>query len=65
MMLGIYLKKYRISNNLTQRELANKIGIRQPLYSMIEHNTYKPGIKMLRRIANALNVEERLLRELY
>lgn len=36
MNLKTFLKKYRLSNNLTQTEFSSKIGITQWLYSNIE-----------------------------
>ena len=37
-MLGEYLKKYRLSKNLTQEQMAKLLGMRQCNYSRLENN---------------------------
>lgn len=63
-MLGDFLKKYREKYNLTQTEMASKIGTSQMYYSQIEFGTKKPGFTMVKRIARALDVEESFIRSL-
>lgn len=63
-MLGEYLKKFRLSKNLTQEQMAKLIGIRQCSYSLYENNKLKPGITMVNRMAKVLNVEPSFIRSL-
>ena len=63
-MLGTYLKKYRLDHNMTQRELSNLLGTSQMYYSLIETNKVKPGIKMIRKISEVLNIEVQIIRGL-
>ena len=63
-MLGDFLKKYRIKNNFTQIEMAEKIGTTQTTYSLIESGKINPGFSMVKRIAKALDVEESFIRSL-
>ena len=46
----------RLSNNLSQSELATISGINQSEISKIESGTRNPSIKILRKIANAMNM---------
>lgn len=63
-MLGEHLRKYRISHNLTQEQMAKLIGIRQCAYSLYENNKLRPGITMVNRIAKVLGVEPSFIRNL-
>ena len=46
----------RLSRNLSQSELATISGINQSEISKIESGTRNPSIKILRKIANAMNM---------
>lgn len=48
------LIQLRKQNQLTQEELAKKIGTKQPVLSRIETGTVKPSLDVLERIAKAL-----------
>ncbi len=50
------LKEERKSFNLTQREMANKLGITQPSYIRYENGTAEPSLENLVKIADILNV---------
>ena len=63
-MLGDFLKKYRLKNNLKQSEMAEKIGTSQSYYSRIELGTAKPAVNMIRKISKALDLEESFIRSL-
>lgn len=63
-MLGDFLRKYREKNNLTQEEMASKIGTSQAYYSQIESGILSPGFTMVKRIAKALDIEESFVRSL-
>lgn len=47
----------RIQQGLTQKQLAKKIGIKQPIISRLECGSYNPSIKFLHRIADALEAD--------
>jgi predicted transcriptional regulator len=49
------LIKLRITYNLTQTQLANKIGTTQAVISRIENGTTNIGIDFLDKIARAFN----------
>lgn len=63
-MLGQYLKTYRIKNNLTQVQMAKKLGTSQSYYSMIESNRKKPGFITINRIANLLDTDPSFIRSM-
>ena len=43
----------RISQNLTQKELAEKTGINQADISKLENGTRNPSLKLLKRLSDA------------
>ena len=47
--------RYRIENDLTQRELADKIGTKQSAISRLENDDYNPSVEFLDKIAKALD----------
>ena len=49
------LKIYRKDKNLTQSELAEKVGVTKDYISMIERGKKNPGIFLAKRIAVVLN----------
>lgn len=49
------LKRFRSDFNLTQQEVANKVGILKPAYQRYEYGR-DPAISVLCKIANAYNV---------
>lgn len=53
----INLKKERMKLNLSQFQMAEKIGISVSGYSNIENNRYLPSIKTAKKIAEIINVE--------
>lgn len=63
-MLANYLKKRRLAENLTQRQMAERIGTSQSYYSQLESGVRKPGIGMVGKIAKALSVDPPFVREL-
>ena len=46
----------RISQNLTQKELAEKTGIHQADISKLENGTRNPSIKLLKRLADGMDM---------
>ena len=55
--VGAQIREVRIARGLSQTELANRIGIRQPIISRVENGTHVPTWRNLKRIANELGVE--------
>lgn len=55
-MFGKKLREVRINNNLTQSELAEKIGISQNFLGDIERGIKLPSLSKLVLIANTLKV---------
>lgn len=54
-IIGYQIKEKRLELELSQEELAGRIGIDQSDLSKIEKGLSNPSIKMLHRIANGLN----------
>ena len=52
--------KKRAQRGITQKQLANKIGTKQPVISRLEQGTYNPSIKFLQRVAYALDAKLRI-----
>ena len=46
------IKKFRIEKNITQKELADKVGITQQMMSNYENGYSIPSIKLARKIAD-------------
>lgn len=49
------LIKSRAKNNMTQRQLANKMGTKQSVISRLEIGRANPTFSFLKRLAKALN----------
>ena len=54
-VIGNMIKEKRLEQNLTQEQLAEKVGIDQSDLSKLEKGLLNPSIKMLNRIAKGLN----------
>ena len=54
------IKELRARHNLTQEQLANKVGVRRETILFIESGKYNPSLKLSFQIAKALKskVEE-------
>lgn len=50
------IKEYRLKSNLTQQELADKIGISKSYISELENNLKYPSVKILIHLSVILNV---------
>ena len=46
----------RLSQNLTQKELAERTGIAQTEISKLENGTRNPSIKLLQRLADGMDM---------
>lgn len=54
------IKEYRAKNELTQEELAEKVGVRRETIVFLEKGKYNPSLKLAYEIARTLgtNIEE-------
>lgn len=57
---GAMLRGARLKENMTQEQLAKKLGITQANLSKMENGTRAIGKKMAHRLGNILNVDYRL-----
>lgn len=55
--LGKSLKKYRIACNLTQEQLAEKVGIHPTYVGKLEAGKNNPSVKMLFKMSRAMKVK--------
>ena len=55
-MLGERLKPARIKAGLSQSEIAQKVGISQPVYSYIESGDRTPSLAVTKKLAIILGV---------
>lgn len=51
-ILSARLKEERLKANLTQKEVAEKLGITREAYTMYETNKTTPSIETLKKIAD-------------
>jgi DNA-binding XRE family transcriptional regulator len=60
---GYQIARLRILHGLTQAQLADLVGTRQPSIARLENGTSLPSISFLQKVATALgaNVEVRLV----
>ncbi len=49
------IKEFRARYNLTQAELAGKVGVRRETIVFLEKGKYNPSLKLAHDIAMALN----------
>lgn len=54
-ILADSLIKARKKRKLTQKDLADRVGTKQPVISRLETANSKPSISLLKRIAHALD----------
>ena len=52
------IKKYRLSKNMSQEELAEEIGISWRQLQRIEHNEENTRISTFKKIVNSLNIPD-------
>lgn len=50
-LLDTRIKKFRIEANLSQEELANKVGVRRETIVRLEKGAYNPSLKLAYDIA--------------
>jgi transcriptional regulator with XRE-family HTH domain len=58
---GEYLRSQRKLANLTLRQLADMAGVSNPYLSQIERGIHVPSVRVIKSIANALDVQAEVL----
>lgn len=58
--LGKFLRQLRVKKGFTQEELAKKIGTGQAVISRIENGKEGASIRLVQRLADALNLKVEL-----
>lgn len=48
------IKEFRAKYDLTQEDLARKVGVRRETIVFLEKGTYNPSLKLAHDVANAL-----------
>lgn len=59
--MGIRIKQARIANNMTQDELAKRMGVSKNAISNYENNVSTPKVELLFPLMSALNVDANYL----
>ncbi len=54
--VGVRLKAVRVTQDLSQRDLAAKAGVTNGMISMIEQNKHSPSVATLNRLTDALGI---------
>lgn len=49
------IKEYRIRHNLTQDDLAKKVGVRRETIVFLEQGKYNPSLKLAHDVAKTLH----------
>ncbi len=49
------IKEFRAKYNLTQEDLAKKVGVRRETIVFLEKGKYNPSLRLAYDVANALN----------
>lgn len=55
------LKKYRVKNGLTQRQVADRAGLQENAYQRYEYGKTVPNVLTAMRVADILNTEVKKL----
>ena len=58
MKIGSVLKLVRTSKGLTQKDMAEKLGVSQNYLSLIESNKKMPSVDTMEAFAKALNISK-------
>lgn len=55
-IIDLFIQK-RIQRKLTQKQVAQKLGIKQPVISKFENGNFNPTVNFLRNLAGALDAK--------
>jgi putative transcriptional regulator len=53
-MIKTKIKEYRLKKNLTQEELADKVGVRRETIVFLEQGKYNPSLRLALAVAKEL-----------
>ena len=56
-MFGEKIRELRLRNGWTQQEVADKVGLKKSMISMLERNERKPSFEVLEAFADVFNVD--------
>ena len=56
MELKTKIKEYRAKYNLSQKELAKRVGVRRETIGNLENGKYNPSLKLASDIAKVFNI---------
>jgi len=56
-MMRTRIKEFRARHNLTQEELADKVGVRRETIVFLEQGKYNPSLKLAHDVAKALSAK--------
>jgi len=59
--LGKTIRKFRRQADLTQQELADKVGVSQKYIQYLESAKRTPSVKILRKILNVLKIKTEVI----
>lgn len=62
--LGVFLRFKRMSNGLTQIEMAQRLGITEQYYCQLENDKKVCGVELIKKIAEVTNVRTSCIFEL-
>jgi len=51
------IKEYRAKHDMTQEDLARKVGVRRETIIFLEKGKYNPSLKLAHDVANALKTK--------
>lgn len=57
------IRDLRLERGLSQREMAEAAGVTEGYYSLIENGKRKPRYPVINRLADALNIDKRIMFE--
>ncbi len=57
MKLKTHLKEFRLSKGLTQKDLAEKVGVTRQTILFLEHGRYNPSLELAWSVSRALGKE--------
>lgn len=55
--ISITIFEYRMENQLSQKDLAKKLGVTQAMVSKLESGLYNPSVEQLWKISKSLNLD--------
>ena len=56
-MFGDKIKELRLRNGWTQQEVAERVGLKKSMISMLERNARRPSFEVLEAFADVFNVD--------